>query len=139
MLQSKGNYMQTQEQIKLIDGLGIGYFVRHDLRDTSVLLGDYLRLHKLNFGDILFCHDGNSTVPLFVGNCTPYCSPTTSDGGIGWAWTDCNHLQVLAVYGVSLNCGSFGEISATCGFDKDNNPSCHICSDPNCSEPSQKH
>lgn len=108
--------MQAIEKVQLIEGLGVGYFIRHDLRDTKVYFGDYIRLHGLHHGDIIFCHDGNSTVPFFIGNCTPYCYPTTNDGGIGWDWSRFNHLKVLAVYGISLNCGSVGEVSLTCGL-----------------------
>jgi len=130
--------VQEKDQVELLKGFGLNYFVRHDLQDTNILLGDYIRLHGLHHGDIVFCHDGNSTVPLFVGNCTPYCSPT-NDVGTGWIWSHCNHLRVLAIYGVELSCGSVGQISSTCGFEKQNKVRCNICSDPNCPEPNQKH
>lgn len=108
--------VQEQNVIELLNGLGLKFSVRFDLRDTNIRLGDYIKLHGLELGDIIFCSDGNSTIPLFIGNCTPHHSPMNS--GPGWDCARSNHLRVLAIYSVSLECGSMGEISPTAGFEK---------------------
>ena len=45
---------QNLVEVGSLEKLKINYYIRHDLRETKVFLGDYIRLHELNVGDIIF-------------------------------------------------------------------------------------
>lgn len=44
------------------------------------------RLHIVEIGEVNGRECSKNTETLYVGNCTPYMQPSTSDGEEGWDW-----------------------------------------------------
>ncbi len=115
--------LRETDLVELIPKCGIEYFIRHDLRDSDVTLADYVKLHGLRKGDILFLNNGNAIEPLVVGTCTKEFFPGTN--GLPptipdihtWQNSEaierCKWYKVLCVYGMTLHCGSCGFLLET--------------------------
>jgi hypothetical protein len=76
--------------------------INWDYLDKNITLTTYIKLHGLYVNTILLVHDGANIFNLIIGSATPYCQPTTNDGGIGWNYDVCDCLTVLAVGSINL-------------------------------------
>lgn len=59
--------------------------------EELITLGNWVKYGRLCPGQKLTLWWKNkedlwTTKFIYVGDCTPYCQPTTDDGGIGWDW-----------------------------------------------------
>ncbi len=74
----------------------------HDLSKTKVMLGDFIRLHGLQPGMIIYLKNDGSAIPkmLIIGNATPY-EGVSSISHDGWDWDAYNCWEVEKVLLIS--------------------------------------
>lgn len=89
-------------------GNGISLHLVHDLSDTEVRFGDYIRLHGLLAGDLIYLRDdGSGQKIVLIGNATNY-NGVSSVSDEGWDWGLYNNWIVERVFHFQLEAnGSF--------------------------------
>ena len=71
--------------------------------EELITLGNWVKFGRLKPGQKLTLWFRNEkdlwkTKDIFVGDCTPYCRPTTNDGGLGWDWEDDRYIIEVRIY-----------------------------------------
>lgn len=96
------NTVDKQVKVELIEGMGLSYFLRDDLRDSSINLRDYFKLKGIPQGCIIFTQSPGCIVPILVGE--------INEESIEKINSKIGLYKVLCVYGVTPECGSISSL-----------------------------
>jgi len=84
---------------------GICWQSIENFADTNLLFGDYIRIKKLNYGDVFVLEDmatKKNTEIVVIGNGTPY-EGISSVSNNGWDYELYNSWRVLEVFRIELS------------------------------------